>query len=125
METKQTIETFFEEQLGDTSQYFLYKDKQLLNEGRYVEFAEEQLNKAKKIFLSVSFSLLLCSWYGIISLIEYGQEPNGFDLAFGLICWFALPTIVFYAAKEYYTINSSMNLFIKMMGKNRDTDTKV
>ena len=115
METKKTIESFFEEQLGDTSQYFLYKDKQLLNEGRYIEFAEEQLNKAKNIFLSVSFSLFLCSWYGIISLIEYGSGPNWFDLTIGLGCWFGLAGIVFYASKEYYTIKSSMNLFIKMM----------
>jgi hypothetical protein len=115
METKRILETFFEEHLGDTSQYFLYKDKKLLDGEHYIEFAEEQIKKAKKIFLSVSFSLLLCSWYGIISLIEYGQGPNLFDLIFALICWFALPTIVFYAAKEYYTIKSSMNIFIKTM----------
>ncbi|MCH2449387.1 MAG: hypothetical protein MK198_04505 [Gracilimonas sp.] len=115
METKQIIETFFEEQLGETSQYFLYKDKKLLNEGRYVEFAEEQLAKAKKIFLSVSFPLLICSWYGTISLIEYGADPNWFDLTIGLGFWVALAGVAFYAPKEYYTIKSSMNLFIKMM----------
>lgn len=115
METRKIIETFFEEHLGDTSQYFLYKDKKLLDGEHYIEFAEEQLSKAKKIFLSVSFSLFLCSWYGIISLIKYGAEPNWFDLTIGLLCWFALPTIVFYAAREYYTIKSSMNIFIKTM----------
>jgi hypothetical protein len=120
METRKIIETFFEEQLRGTSQYFLYKDKQLLNEGRYVEFAEEQLGKAKKIFLSVSFFLIYGSWYGIISLIEYGAEPNWFDLTIGLGCWLALAGVVFYASKEYYTIKSSMNLFIKMM-KDKET----
>lgn len=115
MDTKLLIESFFDEHLKGASQYFLYKDKKLLNEGRYVEFAEEQLNKAKKIFLSISFSLLLCSWYGIISLIEFGAEPNWLKLGFGLFCWFALLAIVFIAAKEYYTIKSSMSLFIKMI----------
>ena len=76
METKRILETFFEEHLGDTSQYFLYKDKKLLDGEHYIEFAEEQIKKAKKIFLSVSFSLLLCSWYGIISLIEYGRDQT-------------------------------------------------
>lgn len=120
METKQIIETFFEEQFKSTSQFFLYKDKQLLNESRYVEFAEEQLKKAKNILLSVSFSLFICSWYGIISLIEYGAEPNWFDLTIGLGCWIALAGIVFYASNEYYTIKSSMSLFIKMIEHSSD-----
>lgn len=94
----------------------------MLNEGRYVEFAEEQLNKAKKIFLLVYISLLLCSWYGIISLIEFVAELNWFDLTIGLGCWFGLAGIVFYASKEYYTIKSSMNLFIKMMKEDQGTD---
>lgn len=125
METRRVIETFFEEHLRDTSQYFLYKDKQLLNEGRYVEFAKEQLGKAKKIFLSASFFLLYGSWYAIISLIEYGTEPNWFDLTIGLTCFITLLGIIFYASKEYYTIKSSMNLFIKIMEQDQDTGLKV
>jgi hypothetical protein len=87
-----------------------------------MEFAEEQLGKAKRILLSVSFFLLLSSWYAIISLIEYGAEPNWFDLIIGLGCWVTLLGIVFYASKEYYTIKSSMNLFIKMIEKGKDTE---
>lgn len=122
METKKIIETFFEDHLGDTSKYFLYKDKQLLNEGRYIEFAEEQISKARNIAVGISGMLLIFSWYGIISLIEYGADPHWLGLTFGLVCWLALLGIVFYASKEYYTIKSSMNLFIKMIGKSQDTE---
>jgi hypothetical protein len=119
METKQIIETFFEEQLKNTSQYFLYKDKQMLKKGQYIEFAKEQIGKAKNIALGISGMLLIFSWYGIINLIEYGNDPNWFKLGFGLFCWAALMSIVFYASKEYYTIKSSMSLFIKMMEKDQ------
>lgn len=124
MDTKHTLETFFKENLLDTSQYFLYKDKKLLSEGRYVEFAEEQLGKARNIALAMSGMLLMFSWYGIINLIEYGTEPHWVNLSFGLFCWFALMAVVFVASREYYTIKSSMNLFIKMMKKDQDTGEK-
>lgn len=115
MTTQQIIKEFFEEQFQDTSRFFLYKDKQLLNEGKYQEYAQEQLHKAKKIFWSVSFSVFLCSWYGIISLIEYGAGPNWFDLILGLSSWVGLIIILLYAAREYYTIRSSMTLLIKLI----------
>ncbi|MEX0723075.1 MAG: hypothetical protein WD357_12060 [Gracilimonas sp.] len=117
METKQLLESFFEEQFKNTSQFFLYKDKKLLKEEKYVEFAQEQLKKARQIFWSVAGSLLLACWYGITSLIGYGGDPNWFDLSAGLILWFSTMGMVWYTSKEYYSIKSSMNLFIKMMEK--------
>lgn len=87
METKDIVKEFFEEQFKNTSRFFLYKDKQLLKEGRYSEFAEEQMGKAKHIFWSVAFAVVLCSGYGITSLIEYGNNPNAFDLSIGISAW--------------------------------------
>lgn len=115
MDTQEIIRDFFEEQFQDTSRFFLYKDKQLLKEERYRAFAGEQLRKAGKIFWSVSFGLFLCSWYGIVSLIEYGSNPNWFDLAIGITAWVGLIGSLLAAAKEYYTIKSSMTLLIKLM----------
>jgi len=115
MATSEIIKEFFEERFNNTSQFFLYKDKQLLKNGQYKEYAEEQINKAKKIFWSIAWAVFFCSWYGIISFIEYGAQPNWFDLILGVFAWIALVVILLYSAREYYTIRSSMELFIKLL----------
>ena len=115
MATAEIIKEFFKERFQNTSQFFLYKDKQLLKNGNYRKYAEEQISKASKIFWSVSFSVFVCSWYGIISFIKYGADPNWFDLILGLVAWVALVVILLYSAKEYYTIKSSMELLIKLL----------
>jgi hypothetical protein len=115
MTTKQTIEEFFEEQFQNTSQFFLYKDKQLLKDGKYRQYAEEQIDKANNIFWSVSFFLLMATWYGITSFINYGNDPTVFNLALGLFCWFGFMAGLLYSSKEYYTIKSSMTMLIKLM----------
>lgn len=117
MVTKDTIEEFFEDQFRNTSQFFLYKDRQLLEKGKYREFALEQISKASKSFWSVTSSVFICSYWGIISFIEYGAGPNLFDLTFGLIAWLAIIGILFYSAKEYFTIKSSMFLLMKLLDK--------
>lgn len=115
---QQIITNFFEEQFRNTSPFFLYKDKQLLKEGKYREYAEEQLNKANKIFISMAFGIVICSFYGIMSLIEYGADPNVFDLLVGLGSLTGLVLILFYSAREYYTIKSSMTLLIRLLDNN-------
>jgi len=115
MVTQDTIEEFFEDQFQNTSRFFLYKDKQLLKKGEYREFALEQIGKASRTFWSVTFSVFICSYWGIMSFIEYGAGPNWFDLIFGLSAWIAIIGILFYSAKEYYTIKSSMFLLIKLL----------
>src|SRR5690554_2956701 len=104
MHTKEVLKEFFEEQYKNTSDFILYKDKQLLEDGEYRKFAQEQIKKANKVFWSLAFGLLICSWYGITSLIKYGGSPNWFDLSIGLTAWFALILGIFYSAKEYFSI---------------------
>ncbi|MDR9419763.1 hypothetical protein [Gracilimonas sp.] len=115
MVSKELLENFFEEQFNDTSSVFLYKDKQLLKNEQYREFAEEQLRKADKIFWSVLFFLFIGVWYGTNGLIEFGAYQQWFDLALGIGCWTAMIFALLLASKEYYTIKSSMNLFIKLL----------
>lgn len=112
---QQIIRNFFEDQFRNTSPFFLYKDKQLLKKGKYREYAEEQLNKANKIFMSMAFGIVTCSFYGIMSLIEYGADPNLFDLLIGIGSLAGLVFILFYSAKEYYTIKSSMTMLIRLL----------
>ncbi|MEX0661194.1 MAG: hypothetical protein WEA58_10145 [Balneolaceae bacterium] len=117
MTTQEIIEEFFDERFNDTSQFFLYKDKQLLKNGQYKEYAKEQISKAKKIFWTIAWVVFFCSWYGIISFIKYGAEPNWFDLTVGLTAWIALVVFLIFWAKEYYTIKSSMEMFVKLIDR--------
>lgn len=112
---QQIITDFFENQFRNTSSFFLYKDKQLLKEGKYREYAEEQLNKANKIFMSMAFGIVICSYYGVMSLIAYGADPNLFDLLIGLGSLTGLVLILFYSVREYYTIKSSMTMLIRLL----------
>lgn len=114
---QQIITDFLEEQFQNTSQFFLYKDKQLLKNEKYREYAREQIQKANKIFWSVAFGVLMCAWYGITSLIKYGANPNWFDLLIGLGGLITVVLGLFYSAKEYYTIKSSMSLLLKLLEK--------
>lgn len=112
---QQIITDFFEEQFQNTSHFFLYRDKQLLKNGKYREYAREQIQKANKIFWSVAFGVAMSAWYGITSLIEYGADPNWFDLLLGLGGLLTVVLALFYSAKEYYTIKSSMSLLLKLL----------
>jgi hypothetical protein len=115
MTTQKTIENFFEEQFQNTSRFYLYKDKQLLKTGKFREYAQEQINKANKILWSVGFGLIICSYYAVISLIEYGSDPNLLDLILGLSAFLVLFVTIIHSTKEYYTIKSSMSFFIKLL----------
>ena len=122
METKEIIETFFKEELNENAPYFFYKDKQLLKEGRFIEFAEEQIQKAKSIALSIAGFLIMASWFGITNLIEYGTEPHLGNLFFGLFLWCAALGVVLFASKEYYSIKSSMSLLVKMLKEEKEAE---
>lgn len=117
MNTEKIIEDFFEEQFQNTSQIFLYKDKQLLKSGKFHEFADEQISKANKAFWSIVCGIFIWSLYGIMFLIEYGANPNWLDLILGLVSWMALIFVTLFSAKQYYTIRSSMSLFIRLLEK--------
>ena len=121
MGNKEILEEFFKEYLqtsGGTGFYtdlFLFKDKQLLKKNRFKEFADHQINKAKNIFWSVSFSVFIASFYSFWHLIEFGQYGHWSDFIIGIGMWMGLIVILIKACKEYYTITGSMNLFIKLL----------
>ncbi|MEL7834687.1 hypothetical protein [Fodinibius sp. Rm-B-1B1-1] len=130
MADKEVLEEFFKEQLqtsGATNIYtdlFLYKDKQLLKENRLKEFAEHQIDKAKNIFWSVSFSVFIGTLYAFWYLIEFGMSWHWSDLAIGIGAWALLIFALIKACKEYYTITSSMTLFIKLLDQEEAADSK-
>lgn len=130
MASRKIIEEFFKEELQTTGGFslytdlFLYKDKQLLKENRLKEFAEHQIDKAKNIFWAVSFSVFVASLYAFWHLIEFGQGWHWIDLIIGITFWAMLLYVLIKACKEYYTITSSMTLFIKLLDEGEAGENK-
>lgn len=115
------IEEFLEDQFNENRvRYLFYKDKKLLEKGDYRAFAERQLEHNRSIFWSVSFSVFLLLAYGTWFLLEYGAEPTTFHLAVTLACWLGLAGMLFFTAREYYTIRGSMTLLVKMLDEYED-----
>lgn len=114
MSDQEYIRHVLEEQFNSTSGLLLYKDKQLLKGGQYDAFAREQQKKARTIVWANAFGIFMAICWGILSLIEYGARPNVLDLVIGLSGIAGSLALVFFTAKEYYTINSSMKMFLKV-----------
>ncbi|MDR8391699.1 hypothetical protein NC796_11135 [Aliifodinibius sp. S!AR15-10] len=119
--SQEIIKEFFEEELNKTSTFFLYNDKKLLEQGKYVDFARIQIRKARKVFSLVLLNVCFFSAYGIISLIEYGENPNLFDLVLGLSAWGVLLVILVYSAREYYSTKSSMAMLVRLVEEQQNT----
>ena len=111
-----SLETFFKENIYNQAGFFLlYKDKQLLKQQKYEEFAKEQIKKTRNVFLSISFALIYGMYYGVTSLIEYGESKELLMLIFGLLILCFMASMIFASTKEYYSVKSSMSLFLKLL----------
>lgn len=113
MDPQKFIEKFLEEYQENHTDLFLYKDKQLLKKNDYKQFAERQLRKANKIYWFILPSVVFVFIWGIINLIKYGETQNWIDLTFGLACLILFTVAVIQATKEYYSIKTSMRVFIQ------------
>ncbi len=119
MIANKTLETFFEENFKNTTlPYLLYKDKQLLKEKDYKGFAKEQIKKTRNLFLSVMFALFYGIYYSVTSFIEYGDTGETFPLIIGITAMIFMVAAIFLSTKEYYTIKSSMEFFLKLLEEN-------
>lgn len=125
MDTREALIDFFTNEVKSSSEFFFYKDKQLLKQGKYAEYAKEQMKKANNIALSVSAAVFYAIYYVTTSFIEYGANGEIEYLIMGLVALVFSMLTVFWAAKEYYTIKSSMTLFLKLFEDNEDQDAPV
>ena len=73
MSTKEILEQFFKDQLSDTYEIFLYKDKQLLKEGNFGAFALEQLKKSKNMFWAMVSNIIIAIYYAIYFMIYFEE----------------------------------------------------
>ena len=63
--TKEILEQFFKDQLSDTYEIFLYKDKQLLKEEILEPLLLEQLKKSKNMFWAMVSNIIIAIYYAI------------------------------------------------------------
>ena len=119
MLASKSLETFFKENLVNDLDYFLfYKDQKLLEESNYQEFAKKQLKKIKYVMLSIGFGIFYGAYFISSSFIQYGSEGNEIDLILGLITLLFVCYVLFITTKKYYTVKSSMDLFLKILDEN-------
>lgn len=117
MSTKEILEQFFKDQLSDTYEIFLYKDKQLLKEGNFGAFALEQLKKSKKMFWAMVSNVILAIYYAIYFMIYFEELSVLYTNIFLGIFLIIFASFIIWQAKKYYTIKSSMEFYLMMVNK--------
>ena len=117
MSTKEILEQFFKDQLSDTYEIFLYKDKQLLKEGNFGAFALEQLKKSKNMFLAMVSNIIIAIYYAIYIMIYFEELSVHYTNLFLGIFLIIFASFIIWQAKKYYTIKSSMEFYLMMVDK--------
>jgi len=116
MITKEKIKEYFEQEIENhrTLVYLLYRDKKLLNEERFEEFATELLIRAKKGYWGSLASVLMFSIFGAIHF--FNSSPFGqYDLHIGFLSMMFALAVVILSTKEYYSIKGSMTMLLKLL----------
>lgn len=117
MSTKENLEQFFKDQLSDTYEIFLYKDKQLLKEGNFGAFALEQLKKSKNMFWAMVSNIIIAIYYAICFMIYFEELSVVYTNLFLGIFLIIFASFIIWQAKKYYTIKSSMEFYLMMENK--------
>ena len=117
MLTKETLEQFFKDQLSNTSEIFLYKDKQLLKERNFGAFALEQLKKSKKMFWVMVSNIFFMIYYATYFMIQFEELSVVYTSLFLGIFLIMFASFIIWQAKKYYTIKSSMEFYLMMVNK--------
>lgn len=114
---KETIQQYFEEELENINRLtiLLYRDKKLLNEGKYVTFAEELLARSKKAYI---VSILMVAMFSIVGIIYFFDSVSGpGNVYLGMTYLIGGFLGLHFATKEYYKITGSMKILIKITGE--------
>lgn len=114
---------FLESELNGFKLKFLFKDKQLLNEGKFDEFAQVLLKRSKKsygiMFVAALFFLLIGALYISNMLIP------GSPLWIGASYLFLGVSFMVISTKEYYKIRGSMTLLLKLLEADEETESEM
>ena len=116
MITKEKIKEYFEQEIENNGQliYLLYRDKKLLKEERFNDFAKELLERSKKAYrgsLALAISFLVI---GVVYLLDPSdtisyEQFAGFSYISASLIFMTIST------KEYYSIKGSMTMLLMLL----------
>jgi|GEM_PF-808113 len=110
---KAKLVDYFESELNGFSSNFLFKDKQLLNEERYNEFAQVLLKRSKKSFGIMFAVALIFVLIGILYLSNL--LIPGSPMWIGLSYMFLGISFMVISTREYYQVRGSMTMLLKLL----------
>jgi len=129
MITKEKIKEYFEQEIENQGKLMelLYRDKKLLKEERFGEFATELLQRAKKAYWGSMAMVLMFFLLGSMHLINvYLVNTSSFG-PFDVYLGYAYILFSFAGAifptKEYYGIRGSMTMLLKILDADEEPET--
>ncbi|PKD42534.1 hypothetical protein [Rhodohalobacter barkolensis] len=123
MMDKTKLVRFIESELDGFKLKFLFKDKKLLNEGKFEEFARAILKRSKKSF-SVMFAVALC-FVSIGVLYQSNLLVPGSPLWIGLSYIFLGVSFLVISTKEYYQVRGSMTLLLYLLEADEEHEPQI
>jgi hypothetical protein len=116
MITKEKIKEYFEQEIENHGKliYLLYRDKKLLKEERFEDFATELLERAKKAYWGSLAMAIMFFLLGSIYLFDSSFLGSyNVQIGFIFITVYLIATIL--STKEYYSIKGSMTMLLKLL----------
>ena len=116
MITKEKIKEYFEQEIENNGQliYLLYRDKKLLKEERFNDFAKELLERSKKAYrgsLALAISFLVI---GVVYLLD-PSDTSSYEQFAGFSYISASLIFMTISTKEYYSIKGSMTMLLMLL----------
>lgn len=118
METKTLITRFLEENMGDVSHFFMYKDHQLLKENKFDEFIEGQLSKSRLRYYLGIFLYFIALVLGLAYFWLYLDSESMVQLI-NAIFWLGMSGLsLHWFSKQYFLVSSTMKLVRTLLDEN-------
>jgi len=118
---KAKLVDYFESELNGFSSNFLFKDKQLLNEEKFIEFAQVLLKRSKRSFSIMFVVALIFVVIGVLYLSNL--LIPGSPIWIGLSYMFLGISFMVISTREYYQVRGSMTMLLKLLEADEEPET--
>ena len=118
---KAKLVDYFESELNGFSSNFLFKDKQLLNEEKFIEFAQDLLKRSKRSFSIMFVVALIFVVIGVLYLSNL--LIPGSPMWIGASYMFLGISFTVISTREYYQVRGSMTMLLKLLEADEEPET--
>ena len=118
---KAKLVDYFESELNGFSSNFLFKDKQLLNEEKFIEFAQVLLKRSKRSFSIMFVVALIFVVIGVLYLSNL--LIPGSPMWIGASYMFLGISFTVISTREYYQVRGSMTMLLKLLEADEEPET--